>query len=142
MIAFAIPAFMLATKSWIDPLRLLLWALSLTAGSLFAPLVLSIWWRGMTSFGAILGMLGGFGATAGYIMLMSGGSTPWFGVDGLTAALVGVPVSVGASFAGSMLSPAPNQEALKLMNEMHIPSGETIHSRLGRLAARHKAPKP
>lgn len=142
IIGFALAAFAIANKPWLDPLRTLLWAFSITAGTFFAPLVLSIWWRGMTSFGALLGMVAGFAGTSAYVMLVSGGGTAWFGVDGLTAAVLGVPLSFGAAIGGSLISPRPDQAALALVNEMHIPSGETIHSRLGRLAARHKAPKP
>lgn len=142
MIGFAILGFWIASKSWTDPLRMLLWAFSLCAGSFFGPLVMSIWWRGITSFGAILGMLLGFAATGAYIMATAGGGYPWFGVDGLTAAILGVPLSVAGAFAGSLISSKPDAQALSLVDEMHVPSGETIYSRLGRLAARHKAPKP
>ena len=43
-----------------DPLRLVLWALSLTAASLFPIMVLSIWWKRLTTHGALAGMISGF----------------------------------------------------------------------------------
>jgi cation/acetate symporter len=142
MIGFGIVALWLANRTGFDPLRMVIWALSLCAGSFFAVLSLSIWWRGLTGFGAAIGMMSGFGSTAAYILLTAGGGYPWFGVDGLAAGMLGVPVSLLGAFTGSMLSPRPDQQALDLIDEMRVPSGETIHSRLLRLAARGKAPKP
>jgi cation/acetate symporter len=142
MIGLGIVALWLATRSGFDPLRMVIWAFSLCAGGFFAVLALSIWWRGLTSFGAIVGMLSGFGATAAYILLTASGGFPWFGVDGLAAGMLGIPVSLLGAFTGSMLSPRPDQQSLDLIDEMRVPSGETIHARLLRLAARGKVPKP
>ena len=142
MIAFAGVAFSVAVREDIDPLRMMIWAASLCAGSFFAPLAMAIWWRGLTGFGALCGITAGFAATAAYIAMMNSGGYPWFGVDGLTAGLLGVPVSTLAAITGSLLSPRPSQPVLELVEEMHVPGGETIHARLSRLAARGKAPKP
>jgi cation/acetate symporter len=142
MVAFAVAAFSLAIREDIDPLRLMVWAVSLCAAAFFAPLAMAIWWRGLTGFGALCGIAAGFAATAAYIAMMNSGGYPWFGVDGLTAGLLGVPVSILGAVTGSLLSPRPSQQTLELVEEIHIPSGETIHARLTRLAARGKAPKP
>ena len=57
--------------------------------------------------------------------------------------MLGVPVSLLGAFTGSMLSPRPDQQdTLDLIDEMRVPSGESIHARLLRLAARGKGPKP
>jgi cation/acetate symporter len=142
MIGLGIVALWLANRSGFDPLRMVIWAFSICAGSFFAVLALSVWWRGLTGFGAAVGMMSGFGATAAYILLTASGGYPWFGVDGMAAGMLGVPVSLLGAFTGSLLSPRPDQSALDLIDEMRVPSGETIHSRLLRLAARGKAPKP
>jgi len=142
MIAFAVAAYSLAMQDGLDPLRLLIWAISLCAGTFFAPLALAIWWRGLTMFGALCGMLAGFGATAAYIGITMDGSGLWFGIDGLTAGLLGVPVSAGAAIVGSVLSPKPDPDSLTILDEIRIPSGESVHARLTRLAARGKAAKP
>ena len=142
MIGFGVAALWIASREGLDPLRTIFWALSLCAGSFFGVLTLSIWWRGLTSFGALVGMTAGFAATAGYILLTATGGYPWFGVDSLAAAVLGVPVSLLGAFTGSMLSPRPDQQTLELIDEMRMPSGETIHARLLRLAARGKGPKP
>jgi cation/acetate symporter len=142
MIAIAVGVYFLAIQPHLDPLRMTIWAFSICAGTFFAPLALAIWWRGFTSFGAFIGMLVGLVVTGGYVLYTINGGYPWFGVDGLNAAVLGVPVSLLAAYTASLLSPRPDQQSVDLVNEMHIPSGETIHTRLVRLAARGKAPKP
>jgi cation/acetate symporter len=142
MLGFGIAALWIASDDTIDPLRMMIWAFSLSAGSFFGPLALSIWWRGVTSFGVMVGILSGFAATAAYILTTAGGGVPWFGVDGLAAGTLGVPVSILGTVTGSLLSPRLDQASLDLLDEMRVPSGETIHTRLLRLAARGKGPKP
>ncbi len=142
MIAFAAAAVWVAGRQDLDPLRLMIWAASLCAGSFFAPLAMAVWWRGLTVFGAACGILAGFAATGAYIVMTARGGVPWFGVDGLTAGLLGVPVSALAALAGSFISPKPSAATLEILDEMRIPSGETVHARLTRLAARGKAAKP
>lgn len=142
MVAFAIAGYSIAIREGMDPLRMMLWAVSLCAGGFFAPLAMAIWWRGLTTFGAICGMMAGFGSTVAYIVNIAGGGSEWFGVDGLTAGLIGVPASIGAAIAGSILSPKPGQATLDIVDEMRMPGGETVHGQLMRLAARGKAPKP
>jgi cation/acetate symporter len=142
MVGFAVAAYSIATREDLDPLRTMIWAVSLCAGSFFAPLALAIWWRRLSLFGALCGMLAGFAATAAYIVVIAGGGAPWLSVDGFSAAIVGIPASIAAAIAGSVLSPKPDQGTLDIMDEMRVPSGETVHARLTRLAARGKAAKP
>jgi cation/acetate symporter len=142
MIGFAVAAFTIAVRQDLDPLRMVIWATSLCGASFFAPLTMSVWWRGLTAFGTLCGMVAGFGVTAAYIVMIAGGGHPWFGVDGLTSGMLGVPCSALAAFTGSLLSPRPDKSTLDIVDEMRIPGGETVHARLARLAARGKAPKP
>ncbi|MEJ2125694.1 MAG: hypothetical protein P8Y47_13075, partial [Alphaproteobacteria bacterium] len=142
MIAIAVGIYFLATQPQLDPLRMTIWAFSICAGAFFVPLALAIWWRGLTMFGALAGMVTGLAVTGGYILFTLDGGYPWFGVDSLTAGVLGVPVSLLTAVTASLLSPRPEPSTLEIVNEMHIPSGETIHTRLVRLAARGKAPKP
>ena len=58
--------------------------------------------------------------------------------DALTAAALGVPVSFFAALLVSFFSKAPEQSALEAIDEMRVPAGETLQSRMLRLAARAK----
>jgi cation/acetate symporter len=80
-------------------------------------------------------MLSGFAATALYLMTSG---TPLFGIDPLTAAAVGVPVSFAVAVIVSRLLRAPDEYALEAVDELRIPAGETLQSRMLRLAARTK----
>jgi cation/acetate symporter len=119
----------------IDPLRWVIAAFSLSSGTFFAVLALSIWWRNLTATGALAGMLSGFAVTAAYL---SANGTPILGIDSLTAAAVGVPVSFTAAILISSFSGAPDEYALEAVEELRIPAGETLQSRMQRLAARTK----
>jgi cation/acetate symporter len=142
LLAMLVAAYTFVSQNEFDPLRMMIWAISLCAGTFFVPLVLSIWWRGLTVFGAIAGIVAGFAATAVQITGTLEGGGALLGVDPLAAGIVGMPVSALAAIAGSMLSPKPSAETLEIVQEIGIPSGETVHARLTRLAARGKALKP
>src|SRR5262249_30439004 len=64
--AIAVPA---------DPLDLVLWGLALSASSAFPVLVLSIWWKRLNSFGALVGMLTGFSVAVIAILMGEAGLT-------------------------------------------------------------------
>lgn len=140
LVAVIIGAYTIVAQQEFDPLRMLIQAFSLTAATFFAPLVLAVWWRGFTQFGAICGMVAGFAVTLMQFMIEPGVS--FLGVDPLAAGVLGVPVSALAAIGGSMVSPRPSPETLEILNEIGVPSGETVHTRLTRLAARGKALKP
>jgi cation/acetate symporter len=140
LLVVIVGAYAFVAQNDFDPLRMLIMAFSLSAGTFFAPLILAIWWRGLTQFGAICGMIAGFAVTVMQFVAPSG--TAFLGVDPLTAGILGVPVSFLAAIGGSILSPKPSAETLEILNEIGVPSGETVHARLTRLAARGKALKP
>ncbi len=89
----------------------------------------------MTATGAFAGLLSGFAVTALYLRA---GGTPLFGVDALTAAALGVPASFVAAILVSLFSRSPDQAAVEALDELRVPAGETLQSRMLRLAARAK----
>ena len=140
LLVIIIGAYSFVVQNDFDPMRMLIQAFSLSAGTFFAPLVLAIWWRGLTQFGAICGMVAGFAITV--LQFIAAPGSAFLGVDPLTAGVLGVPISALAAIGGSIISPKPSEETLEIVNEIGLPSGETVHARLTRLAARGKALKP
>jgi len=135
MLGVSILAFLVSQSQQADPLPWVLSAFSFSAGTFFAVLVLSVWWRRLSTAGALWGMLAGFSVTALYL---SGSQAVLFGIDPLCAAAVGVPVSFLAAIIASLFLGAPGEQALDAADELRIPAGETLQSRAIRLAARAK----
>lgn len=113
-----------------DPLRLIIWALVLTASSVFPVLILSIWWKRINVYGAMAGMLSGFGVAALFMLVAEAG---WLGLDSALAAIFGAPASVAAAMIVTVLTPLPGRDALDLVSDMRIPNGETVLDREMRL---------
>jgi len=119
----------------VDPLRLFCWGLSLTAATLFPCLVMSIWWKRVTGYGAFIGMLAGFFTTAGFIAAVQLGIPPVIlGNDDMLAAMVGVPVSIVTTMIVSLAGPEPQSALLEFVRDLRIPGGETIADRELRIA--------
>jgi cation/acetate symporter len=135
MLLCGVLVFFVTQRDGIDPLRWVISAFSLSSGTFFAVLVLSVWWRRLNAAGAFAAMILGFTATAFYLNMAG---TPLFGIDALTAAAVGVPVSFGGAIVVSLLAGAPDEYALEAVDEIRVPAGETLQSRMLRLAARAK----
>jgi cation/acetate symporter len=135
MLLLSVLVFVVTQSRAIDSLRWVIAAFSLSAGTFFAVLVLSVWWRRLTAAGAFAGMISGFVVTALYL---STSGTPLFAIDPLTAAAVGVPVSFGAAVLVSLFMGVPSEHALEAVDELRVPAGETLQSRMLRLAARVK----
>ncbi len=135
MLVLCAVAFAASQSRSVDPLRWVISAFSLSGGTFFAVLVLSVWWRRLSAAGAIAGMGAGFGVTALY---MNASGAPFAGADPLTAAALGIPASFGAAFLISLLSGRPDEQVLEAADELRIPAGETLQSRTLRLATRAK----
>ncbi len=138
MVLLGFAVFLVTQGEPVDSLRWVIAAFSLSAGTFFAVLTLSVWWRRMTALGALAGMAAGFAVTALYL---NASGTPFLGIDPLTAAAAGVPVSFAAAIAASLSLGAPSAYALEAVDELRIPAGETLQSRMLRLAARAKPPR-
>jgi cation/acetate symporter len=135
MLATAAAIFSMAQGQALDPLRWVISAFSLSAGTFFPVLALCVWWRRLTAKGALAGMAAGFAVT---VLYLSSGGTPLFGIDPLTAAAIGVPAGFVAAFLASFLFGSPDEQALDAADELRIPAGETLQSRMQRMAARAK----
>ena len=109
-----------------DPLRLVLWALSLSSASLFPILVLSIWWKRLTRGGAITGLLGGFGVAALSIFMGEAGA---IGLPSAIAGILGLPVATAIAMIVSSLVPETSRHDLEVVRDIRVPGGEIIYDR-------------
>ena len=109
-----------------DPLRLVLWALSITGASLFPILVLSVWWKRLTVAGAILGVVIGFCASAMAILLSEVGA---LGTPSPIAGILGLPFSLVVASGVSLLRPGASRHALEVVRDIRVPGGEIIYDR-------------
>ena len=103
------------------------WAFSFACSGLFFPLVFGVWWKRANRQGAIAGMGLGFLAGAIYLYLVRfGDMQPILGIDHLRFGIVGMSVSLVAMIGVSLLTPAPDEEIQKMIDDIRIPSGDTI----------------
>ncbi len=102
------------------------WAFCFAASGLFFPLVLGVWWKRANTQGAIAGMICGFAAGSAYLYYVYTGGAPWLGIDHLRFAMIGMPVSLVAMVVVSLMTPAPDAETQAMVDEVRLPSGETI----------------
>lgn len=109
-----------------DPLRLVLWALSITGASLFSVMILSIWWKRLTVTGAIAGVVAGFGAAALAILLSEVGA---IGTPSPIAGILGLPVSLAIALGVSIVRPGTSRHALEIVRDIRVPGGEIIYDR-------------
>jgi cation/acetate symporter len=127
-IAFVVAWLAVATPA--DPLKLFLWSLSFNASAVFPVLVLSVWWKRTTSWGAMAGMLAGVAAAAVAILL---GEADAWGLPSVLAGAVGLPVGSAATIVASMLTRQPSRNIVNILQEIRVPGGETLYDRELRL---------
>ncbi len=105
------------------------WAFCFACSGLFFPLVLGVWWKRANTQGAIAGMICGFLAGSIYLFLIHNKIIdPVWGIDGLRFGMIGMPVSLVAMVVVSLMTPEPDAETQAMVDEVRIPSGETILS--------------
>jgi cation/acetate symporter len=102
------------------------WAFCFACSGLFFPLVLGIWWKRANREGAIAGMAAGFIAGSAYLYYVYNGGAPWWGIDHLRFGMIGMPVSLVAMVVVTLMTPAPDEETQRMVDEVRIPTGETI----------------
>ncbi len=119
-----------------DPLRLAYWAFTLTGATLFPTLVLAIWWKRMTKWGAIAGLVCGF-VNAAAILAICELRQIEIGIV-IAGPLCGV-LAAAAAIVASQITHAPGRHVLEMVRDLRVPGGETLfdrHVRLARLKSR------
>ncbi|MFC5866864.1 sodium:solute symporter family protein [Aquincola agrisoli] len=108
-------------------------AFSLAASAFFPALVLGIFWRRATRWGATLGMLSGLAVCMGYMAAnlpalrgLLGWAEPaadfrWWGIDPVAAGVFGVPVGFAVMWLASRFGPAPEPAQAALVDRLRSP---------------------
>jgi cation/acetate symporter len=126
LVVIGAAAAMIATLQLTGILGAVAWAFCFACSGLFFPLVLGVWWKRANMQGAIAGMVFGFVAGSAYLFYVYNGGTPWLGIDHLRFGMIGMPVSLVAMVVVSLMTPAPDAETQAMVDEVRLPSGETI----------------
>ena len=113
-----------------DPVNLFLSAMALSAATSFPVITLSIWWKRLNITGAFVGMVVGFAATLGLMLV----SASWqLTLAAPMAGIIALPIAVFAAVAAALATPAPRPTAQGAARDMRIPGGETVYDREMRL---------
>jgi cation/acetate symporter len=137
LVATLISAAAVAATVNTDPLRLMLWAIGLSASSLAPAMILSVWSKRLHAPAVFAGMLAGFVTCVGAIIADEAGVS---GLPSELAAVLGLPASLAALMTVALLSPRPARSSLEFIGDLRVPGGETIYDRemrLLRLKQRH-----
>jgi cation/acetate symporter len=106
-------------------------AFSIAASAFFPALVMGIFWKRATKWGAIAGIIAGLGLCLWYMVhtyptfIQWFGTTPiqkWWGLEPISAGLFGVPVGMLTIWIVSLLTPAPAPEIQELVDHVRYPN--------------------
>ena len=129
----AVLAALVAAQKPADILFLVSAAFSLAAAGLFPALVLGIFWKRATRWGAVLGMVSGVGVTFYYMATTQpwlreifGVRAPvsehiWWGIQPISAGVFGVPLGFAVIVIVSLLTPSPGPGAQSLVEQLRFP---------------------
>ena len=107
-------------------------AFSLGASSFFPCLVMGIFWKRASKWGAIIGMAAGLGICVYYMVTrypFFGINMPlWFGLSPVSAGMFGLPVSMITIYIVSLLTPEPAKQVQELVEHVRYPNlvGDTM----------------
>lgn len=142
MVIIAVATAAFVANSDFDVLRALIGALSLTGASFLSVLLLAVFWKRMTKWGAAAAMIAGTVIAGGHMMLeVSGTGFLWPGLSGLLGGVLGIPASLIAGIAVSLLTRGPDPQSEAFAEEMRDPSGEALFDKAIRLAAVRNRPE-
>jgi cation/acetate symporter len=133
--ASALVAAMFLVFADVDALRAALLAFAIAAATFFPALVLAIWWRRCSKWGAFAALATGFTVMLAEAIV---GGAFGFGKTGLSeplACLVGAALALAAGIAVSLYLPRPSKLEDTYCEELRDPDGETIYDRAQMRAA-------
>ena len=111
-------------------------AFSLAASAFFPPLVLGVFWKRATKWGAIVGMTAGLGVCIYYMLrtypFFTNMGVPkmdlWFGLNPISAGMFGLPIGLVTIIIVSLLTPEPDKQTQELVEHVRYPHlrGDTV----------------
>ncbi len=111
-------------------------AFSLAASAFFPPLVLGVFWKRATKWGAIVGMTAGLGVCIYYMLrtypFFTNMGVPkmdlWFGLNPISAGMFGLPIGLITIIIVSLLTPEPDKQTQELVEHVRYPHlrGDTV----------------
>ena len=138
----AIAAAWYVTANDFDVLRAAIAAFSLAGAAFLPALILSVWWKRTTKWGALAAMLSGSAVAGAHMALqLTGTGTLFPDLSGELAAILGVPTGFVVGVAVSLVTPQPVKKMNALVDDMRDPSGEALFDKAIRLAPFRKRPK-
>ncbi|MCO6385655.1 sodium:solute symporter family protein [Aliihoeflea sp. 40Bstr573] len=102
------------------------WAFCFACSGLFFPLVLGVWWKRANTQGAIAGMAAGFISGSVYLWYVYTGGTPILGLNDLRFGIIGMAFSLVAMVVVTLMTPEPDAEIQRMVDETRIPTGMPI----------------
>ena len=132
LLVVALAAASVASQKPADILFLVSAAFSFAAAAFFPALVMGVFWKRASKWGAVLGMLSGLGITMYYMVMnqtwlrgVFGITSPvdlWFGIQPISAGVFGVPLGFAVIIIVSLLSPAPSRAVQELVEHVRYPN--------------------
>ena len=129
----AVSAATVASLKVANVVHLVAAAFSIAASALFAPLVLGVFWRRATRWGAVAGMAAGLLTCIWYMLVNLPWSRQWLGltrplaetrwwdVDPTSAGFFGVPASLAAMALASLLTRRDGPEQMAVLDRLRRP---------------------
>ena len=131
LLVVALLAAWVASQKPADILFLVSAAFSFAAAAFFPALVVGIFWKRATKWGATLGMIAGLGVTFYYMAQTQpwlrgvfGVTKPielWWDIQPISAGIFGVPLGFAVIIIVSLLTPAPKKETQELVEHVRYP---------------------
>jgi cation/acetate symporter len=133
LLVVAAIAATVASQKPADILFLVSAAFSFAAAAFFPALVLGIFWKRASSWGAILGMAAGLGITFYYMattqpwlrgmfgVTSSIADNTWLGISPISAGIFGVPLGFLVIIVVSLVTPAPSAKVRELIEHVRYP---------------------
>ena len=128
LIVIGVAAAFVASLHLTGILGAVAWAFCFACSGLFFPLVLGVWWKRANRPGALAGMIVGFGVGSIYLYYLRSGGTPIAGLTDVRFGIVGMAASLVSMVVVTLMTPAPDEEIQRMVEETRIPTGPTILS--------------